>query len=566
MQLRLLGGAEGRSTNVSPEKSINFYYEKGEFSESLVNTPGATEFVDLGNGEVRGAITYNELAYFVAGNTLYEVNSAGTKTSRGTLNTSSGRVSMAHNGVRAESKQQIIIADGTDVWIYDNTTSTMSASATSISLIQASISGITTGETTTTFTTSSPHLFATGWTVKIEDIVDNGPDGDMETMFNDNSYKITVVTSTTFTVDINSSALTNTWSSAGTASREAVNIKSDSVVFIDGYFVLAEKSTDRFWLTGLYDGTTIDPLDFSTAEGDSDEIQSLIADQRELFIFGTRTLEIWYNSGDTDNTFQRYQGGFKQTGTVAKASPARVDNNIYWLTQNERGNAQVAKMGDNFKPVIVSTPELNYELNKYTTLSDAFSYSYQDDGHEFYVLNFPTEKRVWAYDTSTQRWSQRSHTIGGVFPNRERYNCYTFAFGKHLLGDFNNGKVYVLDPTIGTFDGERVERVVITPNITDEEKRIRLSSAQLDMEEGTGDPNVSTDTQIWLSYSKDGGSTYGNEIDGDIGEAGEYAKRVIWRKLGKARNWTFKIRTWSPNRVILKALYLRPYGVSDDGS
>ena len=293
MKLRLIGGAEGRSTNVSPEKSINFYYEKGEFQESLVNTPGATEFVDLGNGEVRGAIEYNSLAYFVAGNTLYEVNSAGTATSRGTLNTSSGRVSMAHNGVRAGANQQLMIVDGTTGYIYDNTTSTLTEIA----------------------------------------------DVDM--------------------------------------------VASDSVVFIDGYFVFSQVNSDRFWLTGLYDGTSILATDFFTAEGDADEIQSLIADQRELFIFGNRTLEIWYNSGDTDNTFQRYQGGFKQTGTAAKDSPARVDNNIYWLTRNERGNAQVARLGSNFKPEIVSTPELNYELNKYTTISDAFSYSYQDDGHEF---------------------------------------------------------------------------------------------------------------------------------------------------------------------------------------
>jgi hypothetical protein len=467
MKLRLLGGVEGRSTDISPESCINLFYEKGESGESLVNVPGSTEFVDLGNGEVRGGIEYNELAYFVAGSTLYEVSSAGTATSRGTLTTSSGRVSMAHNGVRTGGNQQIFIADGTQRYIYDNTTSTL-----------------------------------TGYT----------------------------------------------------------DYAAVTVVYIDGYFLFNIADSDKFYLTSQYDGVTVNALDFETAEGDPDEIQSLVADQRQLHVLGVRTMSNWYNSGDTDNTFQRYQGGFKQTGCAAKFSPARLDNNICWLSRNDRGHAQVVKLGESYLPTVISTPELDYQMAQYTTISDAFGYSYQFEGHEFYVLTFPSEKRVWAYDASNQRWHQRGHTISGVFPNRERYNCHVFAFGQHLFGDYNNGKIYKMDSSVNTFNTERVPRELVTPNITEEEQRFRISSVQLDMQEGTGDPNDATDTSIWLSYSKDGGHTYGNEIDGGIGDAGKYSKRVIWRRLGWGRNWTFKIRTWTPNKVVLKGLYVRPYG------
>lgn len=467
MKLRLLGGVEGRSTDVSPEKCINFFYEKGENGESLVNLHGATEFADCGNGEVRGGIAYNDKTYWVCGATLYEVNSAGTATSRGTLNTSSGRVSMAHNGTRASANQQIFIADGTQRYIYDNTTSTL-----------------------------------TGYT----------------------------------------------------------DYAAVTVVFIDHYFLFNVAGTDTFYLTSQNDGVTVSALDVETAEGLPDKIQALVADQRQLQVFGEISMESYYNSGDADNIFQRYQGGFKQTGCAAKFSPARIDNTIMWLSQNDRGHAQVVKLGDAYLPQVVSTPELDYELSTYTTISDAFGYSYQFEGHEFYVINFPTEKRVWAYDVVTQRWSQRSHTIGGVFPNRERYNCHVFAFGKHLLGDFQNGKIYQFSSTTHTFDGTRVERVVVTPNITEDETRIRISRVQIDMQEGTGDPNVSTDTKIWLSYSKDGGHTYGNEIDADIGDSGKYTTRALWRRLGWGRNWTFKFRTFSPNKVVLKGMYVRPYG------
>jgi hypothetical protein len=373
MKIPFLGGAyEGRSSNVSPETCINLFYEKGVSGEALVGTAGSTVLTagtSTTEAEVRGGIAYNNLAYFVIGNTLYEINAGGTATSRGTLNTSSGRVSMAHNGVRTSGNQQIMIVDGTDGWIYDNSTSTL-----------------------------------------------------------------TQISDTDF-------------------------VAAKTVAFIDGYFVFNENTgSGRFWLTNQYDGTTIDATDFATAEGWPDKILSVLADNRELFLFGEETIEVWYNSGDTDNTFQRYQGGFKQHGCVAPFSPARFDNSVIWLSRNDRGNAQVVRLGEGYMPRIVSTPELDYQFSTYGSVEDAFGYTYQHEGHEFYVLTFPGDNATWAYDAATQMWHQRAHNISSLFPNRERYNCHVFAFGRHLFGDYLNGNIYQLDGTIGTFNGTNIER------------------------------------------------------------------------------------------------------------
>lgn len=473
MIIPLTGGAnEGRSSNISPEVCLNWFYEKTENGDSLVSTHGSTVLVTPKVGEVRGGIEYNGLAYFVVGDTLYEVNSGGSATSRGTINTSSGRVSMADNGVRAGANQQIMIVDGTDGWIYDNTTQTL-----------------------------------------------------------------TEITDTDF-------------------------VSTESVVFLDGYFVFAQKDSDRFWITSLYDGTAIDENDFATAEGDPDTLQAVATDRRDLFLFGKNTLEVWYNSGDSDNTFQRYQGGSTQTGLASPYAVSRFDNTIAWLTQNKRGNRMVAMMGEGYSPRYISTPEVNYRLSTYTTYEDAFSYVYQHEGHEFFCLTFPAHKVTEVYDASTQRWHQRGHTINGIFPNRERYNCHVFAFGKHLFGDLSNGNIYQLDASVGTIDSTRIPRERVTPIVTDEEKRSRISSFQLDMQEGIGDPNVATDTSMWLSYSKDGGHTFSNEIERSMGDAGEYDRRVIWRRLGQARNWIFRLRTWSPNPMVLKGAYARFHGES----
>lgn len=471
MEIPFIGGSyQGRSTNVSPETCVNLFVEAGKGGNALVGTAGSTVLVTPAFGEVRGGIAYNGLAYFVVGNTFYEVNSGGTATSRGTLNTSSGRVSLAHNGVRPGANQQIMIVDGTDGWIFDNAA--------------------------TTFTQITDSDF----------------------------------------------------------------VSSDSVVFIDGYFVFSQNGgSDRFWLTSQYDGTTIGASDFATAEGWPDAIQSLIADNRELFIFGEETLEVWYNSGDTDNTFQRYQGGFKQHGCVAKFSPARFDNTVIWLSRNDRGDSQVVKLGDGYQPTVVSTPELNYQFSTFINQEDAFGYSYQDEGHEFYVITFPGNGKSFAYDASTKEWHQRGHTISDVL-SRERYNCHVFAFGRHLFGDYVDGKIYQLDGTIGTINGVAIPRERTTISISDEENRRRLSSVQLDMEEGIGDGNTANDDIFELSYSKNGGHTYSNLVQRNAGEGGDWNRRVIWRRLGQARNWIFRINTKTTKRPVLKGLVAKMYG------
>jgi hypothetical protein len=471
MIIPFMGGAyEGRSSNVSPETCINMFYEKGTSGESLVGIPGSTLLTTPKVGEVRGGIAYNDLAYFVVGDTFYEIDSGGTATSRGTLNTSTGRVSLAHNGVRTSGNQQIMIVDGTYGYIYDNSTSTLS--------------------------------------------------------------QIT----------------------------DADFVAASTVTFIDGYFVFNENTgSGRFWLTNAYDGTTIDGLDFATAEGSPDKIVSLLADNRELYLFGEESLEIWYNSGDTDNTFQRYQGGFKQHGCVAKFSPARFDNSVIWLSRNDRGNGQVVMPGKGVQPMVVSSPEMNYQISTYGTIDDAFGYSYQHEGHEFYVLTFPSENVTWAFDASTKAWHRRAHYVGQTL-SRERYNCHVFAFGQHLFGDYLNGKIYKLDGSVGTIDGDIILKERTSIAVSDEENQRRITSFQLDMEEGIGDGNTANDDIFELSYSKDGGHTYSNGQQRNAGEGGDWARRVIWRKLGKARNWIFRIRTHCTKRPIIKGVVAKMYG------
>jgi hypothetical protein len=70
-----------------------------------------------------------------------------------------------------------------------------------------------------------------------------------------------------------------------------------TVGYLDGYFVYNEPNSQKVWVTQLLDGTSVDPLDFASAEGSPDGLVAINVDHREAWLFGTDSIEVWYNAG-----------------------------------------------------------------------------------------------------------------------------------------------------------------------------------------------------------------------------------------------------------------------------
>ena len=158
-----------------------------------------------------------------------------------------------------------------------------------------------------------------------------------------------------------------------------------TVGYLDGYFVFNEPNSQRVWVTQLLDGSSIDPLDFASAEGSPDGLVAVNVDHREAWLFGTDSVEVWYNVGGTDFPLQRIQGAFNEIGCVATFSVAKLDNSLFWLGTDARGQGIVYK-ANGYTGQRVSTHAIEYAIAQYGNISDAFAYTYQQEGHGFYVL------------------------------------------------------------------------------------------------------------------------------------------------------------------------------------
>lgn len=84
-------GLQGKSSTVTAQRHLNLFAElvpDGDKTRlAFYGTPGDTLFTSFGDTPIRGVIVVGDLAYVVHRGTLYDVNNAGTRTSRGTLTT-----------------------------------------------------------------------------------------------------------------------------------------------------------------------------------------------------------------------------------------------------------------------------------------------------------------------------------------------------------------------------------------------------------------------------------------------------------------------------------------------
>ena len=323
------------------------------------------------------------------------------------------------------------------------------------------------------------------------------------------------------------------------------------VSFINQRFLVNKPNTQQFYWSGLADGLTWDGS-FSSAEGSPDNINSKIAFGGEEWVFGSQSYEVFDNIG---TAFVRIDGTHNDIGCVAPDSISKTDSNIFWLGGDDNGHGKVmTNVGYRAQPI--SDPAIEQAIQRYSKIDDAIGYCYQQLGHEFYVLGFPSAGTTWVYDLSTNFWHERNYTDSNGIHYMHRGVTQDFFNGEVYVGDWLSGNIYELDPDTMTDNGDEIHRERAGPHIWNNMGRVFYGSFQLDIEVGVGRTGDGQDSnpQVMLQVSNDGGKTWGNEKWKSAGKIGEYKKRLIWNRMGTSRDRVFRIRmTDSVKWVILGA-------------
>lgn len=470
MKINLVGPSyQAWSLPFNAERTVNLFPvldKSGKDVAALYGTPGKLLFSTAGLGQCRNCFAAtNGRAFVVSAATLYEIDSAGVATSRGTLLTSAGNVSIAENGL------QLAICDGASVYIF----------------------------------TYSSNAFA------------RVTDADLPT--------------------------------------------SGTICFLDGYFIVNKVGTGSFYISALYDGTSWNALDFATAESSPDPLVRVFNALGQLWLLGSVTAEIWTNTGNAVFPFQKISGAKLDVGCMAANTAVAVNNSIIFLGQNIFGNASVYQTTSTI-PQEISTEPINLLIDQATDKANIVAYTYQQQGHTFYILTGGGLQTTLAYDLNTQQWHERAYlnSDSGDYETDRAY-CAMFIFDKILVGDKETGDIYELDMDTYTDNGDYILRERIYTHLFDDNQRVRYNKLNIGFETGVGlQTGQGSDPVVALQLSKDGAKTWSTSYTTTIGAAGNYRTQVTFRRLGLAQQMTFRIKISAPVKVAIIGSYLAAGG------
>lgn len=326
-----------------------------------------------------------------------------------------------------------------------------------------------------------------------------------------------------------------------------------NVAFIDGWWIFSQPNSQTFYTNAAQYSTKFSGSFFANKDASTDLLVGVFENKEQLWLLGEVTTEIWYDAGGQYFAFQRLIGTELQVGCKAPYSISRLSTNgqdsVVFFGRSERGeNIIVRSRGLNYE--VVSTWAVSDAIASYPVTNDAIGYVYQEDGHEFYVLCFPTADRTWVYDASMPielAWHQRlSYDPYAALFHRHRSNCYMNFAGMRIVGDYQNGALYQLTRAVQNDAGWPMFRRRRAPYIWNKENRERahISALQVEFAQGVGQSSgLGSNPQAYLTMSRDNGASLGSsygQIPTDAQPAplcqiGNNMNRTMWRKLGWSR-------------------------------
>lgn len=291
------------------------------------------------------------------------------------------------------------------------------------------------------------------------------------------------------------------------------------VLYIDGYFLLAQTASQRFYWLAPGD-VDPDPLNFASAENSPDNIVGLARLLDEVWFFGEQTTEIFQLSGNLDAPFTPIPGRLYEKGCANKNSIAVLDNTLFWV-----GNDLIAYRADT-TPIRISDHSMEERLRDAGS-SDLRAWAMVIDGHTIYCVRAGA-LGSFVFDVENPNWGRwKSY---GQETWRAHVGCQITG-DVIVAGDDATGSLWLLDKTASNDNGAALERE-ITGGITILGKPQKCRDFSVRVATGWAPITGATDPLLLLSYSDDGGNIWSPWLDMPLGLQGQYLTEVTWRQLG----------------------------------
>ena len=516
----LLGGtnrARHPATQGS-EWSCNMFLETSGKNTYLASVPGLQHYRSIGSGRCRGAYTSSigkhgdpEEAFVVFGNVLYRIDYTENVERLGYVASGSSRVTFAETG---GLRPFLLVADGTNLWCY--------------------------------------NILEGGELTRIPLPARVTGDGDV--------IKPTHVAVISGSIVVNDSGTGFCYYSIPYPiqkdTREVYHIENGQVIYTDDTRLQVEtievNSLDYVFFDD--DGAT---LTFN-AQTNSDAIQAIAAVGSHLYLFGTKTVEIWQRgNGDGETWVKTSYTTNASNGIQCPYSIAICGSTLYYLGSGESYAKGIMKVdGNTYTKISDDWLEAKLLQERSDTV---YAFAYALGSHNFYVLQLPTVGETWVYDTDTNEWHQRTSRdkISGV--EIQWRVAAMLWFNGRFFAFCHDGNAYLHSEDWWYEDYGTEKSIPMTRHrqgavIVNENAPFVFNELAVECNVGHWDGAYRLSPKLLLEVSNDGGNTFGNVRSCSMGHEGQYSHRVRYHNLGINRLCVLRLTYSHPTALELTSV------------
>ena len=335
--------------------------------------------------------------------------------------------------------------------------------------------------------------------------------------------------------------------------------------YVGGYTVLTEKDGRRFQWSALGDASSLDALDFASADKVDDDILRAVEFRGNLLLLKDTSTEIWQLNPDATDTAERFfYATATNTGLKSFNLMTRFDDALFFIGNDNRAYL--------FMQGAVSNPSVETSIAQSTP---THCFYYEDEGNKFCVIRF-SDRPAWVYDITTGLWHERAEGAGFV---RWRAVASVRNGATWLIGN-TDGSILEMARTNMDLDSPLYRRAISSTIFLGDRK---FTIAKVEALARVGDHDIADaityelaaedgdslfaegsdallaeviaagprDATIDLYESLDGARTWRGPKTRSLGQFEDFDKRMTWRARGQAQQYTMRFDISEPADITL---------------
>jgi len=322
----------------------------------------------------------------------------------------------------------------------------------------------------------------------------------------------------------------------------------DYVTVLNNQAIFGGGQGSEFAVGEAGDIANVDALNIANAEMESDILIRPFAHNQLGYMFGGRSIEVWWNSGSGAPPVDRQDVAI-EIGLHAPDSLVALKDDMFFLGHDKNLYSLTGYTPTN---LFENNSAVSYEIQSYSKIDDAIGHSLSFGGQDFYIITFPTEGKCWAFSKQTGFFELAFKNTEDLYP----IGSYLFYNGNHVIFGAD-GNTYNLDFNVFQDDGESQIRIRDMAPVTSASAGIpgyyvTARRARFIVQRGTGTiSGQGSDPVLICSVSADGGRTFSPESHVKIGKMGSFEQEVTYNRRVKGRSLVYRIRVSDPAYFVL---------------